>query len=234
MRTTVLAALVAVLLGPGIASAQGTAVPTLQSAQTPPPTRPRAAAPSRSFLRAYALFDSSALAAAETFDAVIGTSRLSMFGGGGEALDLWKGLFVRVAASSVEETGSRVVVFDDEVIDLDIPLTVELRPLEIAGGWRFPSIASGRLVPYVGGGLLRLGYRETSEFGMGDDNTNTTFTGGVVFGGLEASIVSWMIAGAEVQYRTVPDAIGGGGVSEAFGERDLGGVTVRVLVGFRR
>jgi hypothetical protein len=46
--------------------------------------------------------------------------------------------------------------------------------------------------------------------------------------------VSWVIAGAEVQYRTVPDALGEGGVSQVFGDTDLGGVTVRVLVGIRR
>lgn len=223
IRLFVLAAAAVCSFAPTQAYAQAT---------TPPPSR--ASASSRPFLRAYVLFDSTALAATDTFDAVIGKSRLSMPGGGGEVLNIWKGLFARVAFSSVKETGSRVVIFDGEVIDLGIPLTVELEPLEVAGGWRFPAFAAGRLVPYVGGGLLRMGYKERSEFGMGDDNTDTSFNGSVVFGGIEASIVSWVIAGAEVQYRTVPDAIGEGGVSQAFGENDLGGVTLRVLVGIRR
>jgi hypothetical protein len=79
-----------------------------------------------------------------------------------------------------------------------------------------------------------MGYRETSEFGIGDDNTDQTFTGTAVFGGIEAWIINWVIAGAEVQYRTVPDALGGGGVSAVFGDDNLGGLTLRVLVGIRR
>jgi hypothetical protein len=223
IRATTLAAMVAVLLSPVLAHGQ----------TNPPPPSP-AAASSRPLLRAYFLFDSTTLTASETFDAVIGKSRLAMPGGGAEVLRLWKGLFARVAFSSVKESGSRVVVFDDEVIDLGIPLTVELAPLEIAGGWRFPAFASRRFVPYAGGGFLRMGYRETSQFAIGDDNTDTSFNGGLVFGGIEAALVSWVIAGAEVQYRTVPDALGEGGVSQAFGDTDLGGVTVRVLVGIRR
>lgn len=230
----VAAVLAASLLAPSQVHAQNAAVaqPTPEAQITTRPSPP--VPPARSFLRAYFLFDSTELAAAETFGAVVGKSRLSMPGGGGEALGLWKGLFARVAFSSVTETGSRVVVLDDEVIDLGIPLTVELRPLEFAAGWRFPALLRGRLVPYAGGGLLRMGYKERSNFAIGDDNTDTTFTGNLVFGGLEASIVSWVIAGAEVQYRSVPDALGEGGVSQAFGENDLGGMTVRVLVGIRR
>jgi hypothetical protein len=234
IRFCTAAALAASLLAPSPVRAQDvTATEATVDSQVATPPSPRAPS-SRSFLRAYFLFDSTELAAAESFGAVIGKSRLSMLGGGGEVLGLWKGLFARVAFSSVKETGSRVVVFDDEVIDLGIPLTVEMRPLEVAAGWRFPGMLRGRLVPYAGGGLLRMGYKERSEFAIGDDNTDTTFTGTLVFGGLEASIVSWVIAGAEVQYRSVPDALGGGGVSQAFGENDLGGVTVRVLVGIRR
>ena len=233
MRSTLVAACAAFLLSSVAALAQDPAVAEPASRlQSSSPSRP---SPSRGpFLRAYFHLDATTLAAVDTFDAVIGTSRLSMPGGGGEALNLWKGLFARVAFSSVRETGSRVVVIDDEVIRLGIPLTVELTPIEFAGGWRFPAFAARRLVPYVGGGMLRMGYRETSDFAIGNDNTDTSFTGGLVFGGIEASIVSWVIAGAEVQYRTVPDALGAGGVSEAFGDTDLGGVTVRVLVGIRR
>jgi hypothetical protein len=235
IRATSLVVLVLCLLAPGVARAQdaGVAEPVASSAPQTPSRPPRPPAP-RSFLRGYVLFDSTSLAAADTFDAVIGKSSVSTIGGGVEALGLWKGLFARVAFSSIEETGSRVVVFDGEPISLGIPLTVELKPLEIAGGWRFRPLPGTRLVPYFGGGLLRMGYRETSDFGIGDENTDTTFSGGLAFGGIEASIVSWVIAGAEVQYRSVPNALGEGGVSQAFGDTDLGGVTVRVLVGIRR
>ena len=179
------------------------------------------------------MLDGTEMAAADSFNAVIGKSRITMPGGGLEVLSLWKGLFIRGAFSSVKETGSRVVVFDDEVISLGIPVTIELQPLEVAAGWRFRPLFR-RLTPYIGGGLLRMSYKETSDFAVEDENTNETFTGNVVFGGLELSLVSWVMAGAEVQYRSVPDALRGGGVSELFDETDLGGVTVRVLLGIRR
>jgi hypothetical protein len=188
----------------------------------------------REFFRGYVLFDSTSLAAADTFDAVIGKSRLSMTGGGGEVLGLWKGLFARVAFSSVDASGSRVEVYDGDVFPLGIPLTVELRPLELAGGWRFAAAGGGRVVPYAGGGLLRMGYRETSDFALAGENVDATYSGTLAFGGVDVRLVSWLFGGAEVQYRSVPDALGAGGASEAFGENNLGGFTFRVLVGVRR
>ena len=236
MRTFIVAtaSLFAVSAGPVNAQTSSAAVasPRFDVQAPPPAARPARAA--RTFLRAYFLFDSTSMAAADTFEAVIGKSRLSMVGVGGEALGLWKGLFARVAFSSVTETGNRVDVFDGEAASVGIPITVELRPLEIAGGWRLRPVAAGRIVPYVGGGLLRMGYKETSDLSDPDDNVDTSFTGGVLFGGIEASLVSWIVAGAEVQYRTLPNAIGGGGVSEVFEENNLGGMTFRVLIGVRR
>lgn len=223
-RSSIVVACAAVLLCSGLAYAQDPVAPSLSGQD----------AESRPFLRAYFHVDFTTLAASRTFDAVIGKSQLSMQGGGGEALNLWKGLFARVAFSSARETGSRVIVIDDEVIPIGIPLTVELKPLEIGGGWRFRPMAGGRIVPYVGAGVLRVGYRERSDFAQSGDDTDATFNGSFVFGGVEASLFSWIIAGVEAQYRTVPDALGGGGVSGAFGETDLGGTTLRVLIGIRR
>lgn len=218
------------LMTPALATAQLNAEVDGEQAPAVAPRPVRAVQPR---VRAYFLFDSTALAAERTFDAVIGKTRVTAPGAGGEVF-IWQGLFARVALSSLKETGSRVVVFDDQAIALGIPLTIEMRPLELAAGWRARPMASGRIVPYGGVGLLRMGYRETSEFATGSENTDTTFSGRVLFGGIEAVLGGWLIAGAEVQHRAVPDALGDGGVSQAFGERDLGGVTFRVLVGIRR
>src|SRR5258708_494095 len=69
----------------------------------PPPK-----APSPIGLRAYAIVDSNAVAAKESFDAVLGTSHLTAFGGGVDVVDIWKHLFARVAVTRARETGSRV------------------------------------------------------------------------------------------------------------------------------
>lgn len=230
-----LAVVAALLFTAAPARAQHTDTsPAETSAQAVTP-RSRAVPVQRSFVRAYFLFDSTLLAAADTFDAVIGKTRVSMLGGGGEALDLWKGLFARAAFSSSRETGSRVVVFgNNDVIPLGIPVTIEMRPIEVAAGWRLRPFASGRLVPYAGAGLLRIGYRETSEFASADENTDARASGRVLFGGVEATLVSWIVAGVEVQHRATTGVLGSGGVSQVFGENDLGGTTVRVLIGIRR
>jgi len=237
MRSLIAAAL-AVIIAPAAAHAQmagpqspPAAIAAQQGTVQPPPSRIRA--DRRTIARAYFVLDSTAMTAVETFEAVVGRSRFVFKGGGAEALNLWRGVFARVALSSVKETGSRVVVVDDEVIPLDIPMSIELTPLEIGAGWRFRALAGGHVVPYVGGGWLRMAYKETSEFATGDDNTDTAFNGSVMFAGVEVMFLEWIIAGAEVQYRSVPGALGDGGVSEVYEEDDLGGVTIRGLLGVR-
>ena len=65
--------------------------------------QPAPKAPSAIGLRAYAIVDSDALAAKESFEAVLGTSQLTAFGGGVDVIDIWKHLFVRVAATQREQ-----------------------------------------------------------------------------------------------------------------------------------
>lgn len=198
--------------------------------------------------RAFVSFDSNTLAATQTFDAVVGAHRFNSVGVGAEVIRLWRGVFARVAGSQFDASGSRVVVFGSDVASLDIPLTVKLRYLEYGAGWRFGDrLAPGvrtRLQPnprprrqpvtYVGAGLLSLHYQESSDLSNPSENTDTTFRGFNVYGGVDIPVWKWVTAGAEVQYRSVPDAIGDGGASKAFGETDLGGTTFRVMVGVRK
>lgn len=91
----------------------------------------------------------------------------------------------------------------------------------------------GGLKPYVGGGVGRVAYRETSDFGD-DADADESFTSYHVLGGLEFPVWRWLGAAAEFNFRWVRDAFGEGGASQAFGEDDLGGPSVRfkVTVGF--
>jgi opacity protein-like surface antigen len=178
---------------------------------------------------AYFAFDLDALAAQKSFDAVLGTSNLKGFGGGVDVLNVWKGLFVRAVVTHARKQGNRAFVFNGEAIPLDVPITVSMTPVEIDGGWRF--LTASRVMPYVGGGLLVIQYSEKSTFASSDENVSQTNRGVIAFGGVEVALSRWLMTGVEAQYRRVPNALGAAGVSQDFGETDLGGFTARVLLG---
>ena len=208
-------AFAAIILLPGAARAQ---------AQQPK-------APSAIGFRAYGIFDADTMAAKDSFEAVLGTSRLTAFGGGVDVTDIWKHVFVRVAATHASKDGSRVFVSGSQVFPLGIPLTVTMTPIEAGGGWRFASKGSG-VTPYVGASFLSVGYTETSKFADAAENTSERFSGQDVFGGVEFG-AKWIAVAAEVQYRRVPNALVAGGVSQDFDENDLGGFTARITFGIR-
>lgn len=200
-------------------------------AQTPPPRKTSAGSPAPIF-RAYVQFDFTAMSASQSFDAVLGSSSLTGFGGGGELLRLWKGTFVRVSFSSAGGSGSRAIVAGGEVVPLNIPVEVDLKTLTFGGGWR--ARVNPHAVVYGGAALVHLGYSEVSDFSTNQDS-DESFNGAAVFGGVEIPIGRWLIVGGEVEWRTVPNALGDvASVSKAYGESNLGGTTIRVLVGIRK
>jgi len=199
------------------------------SAQTSaPPPKARGSSPG---IHAFAMIDGNSMAATDSFDAVFGTSTMTAYGGGAEVTDLWKHLFVRIAVSQSKKTGSRVFVSNGEVFDLGIPLSVTMLPVEGGGGWRFAS--RSRLTPYVGGAFVSLGYKETSDFATGDENVDERFKGGAVFGGVDINLWKGIVVGGEVQFRSVTAPDASRGVMKEFGEKDLGGITGRITIGFR-
>jgi hypothetical protein len=204
------------------------ALPGAARAQSPQPKAPPAIG-----LRAYGIVDADTLAAKDSFDAVLGTSRLTAFGGGVDVTDIWKHVFVRVAATRASKTGSRVFVSGTQVFPLGIPLTVTMTPIEVGGGWRFASKGSSRVTPYAGVSFLSVGYTETSKFADPADNTSERFPGQSLFGGVDVGVVKWIAVAAEVQYRRVPNALVAGGASQDFDENDLGGFTARITFGIR-
>jgi len=186
-------------------------------------------------LRAYAAIDLDLFNATKTFDATLGTSHLPAYGGGAD-LEIWKHVFVRAAATHLTKKGSRVFVDGGTASSLNIPLTVSMTPVELGGGWRFVSSKRGmasRLTPFVGGAAVIMQYKETSKSADASENTSKSYKGGAVFGGLDVGVYKWIDVGGEVGYRFVPNAIGLGGASKEFNEKDLGGLTVRLTIGIR-
>lgn len=172
------------------------------------------------------------LTARDSFDAILDTHSGLVFGGGGEVA-LRSGLFVRGDVSRFRKTGERVLVANGQVFRLGQPLTVTLTPIEFTGGYRFftqrrPAARGGlRLLPYAGGGVGVVRYREESESDRSGETISDSFTSYHVLGGVDVPFSRMFSAGAEIQQRWVPDGLGAGGASQAFGETDLGGTSVR-------
>ena len=134
-------------------------------------------------------------------------------------------------------TASLIVVTVDSagtVYKLNIPVTIELTPLEIGAGWRFNTKPSrGKTVmvsPYVGVAYVNQSYKETSSFAADEENTDVTDSGQAFFGGVEIGI-RFVKIGIEAQYRSIPDALGVSGVSKTFNETNLGGTVFRLTFG---
>jgi hypothetical protein len=87
-----------------------------------------------------------------------------------------------------------------------------------------------RWVPYVGGGVGFLSYKETSDFPGGSEDVSETFTSYHLLGGVDFPVSKWIGVGAEGMWRFVPNALEDSPVGKEFGEKDLGGLAFRVLV----
>ena len=213
--------LIAVL---AVIAAAATTVPA--AAQTR--TRRPAAAPSRSIqIGGYAMAGQFTFAAAESFEAILGTSSGPIVGGGATIGLPFGGLFVDVGAWRFAQSGERALVLDGQVISLGIPLDVTIVPIEISAGWKFRIRRLPKLIPYAAGGYTSFGYRETSTFAGAGEDVDERFGGYHLRGGAEFKITRWLGLAGELAWTTVPDAIGNGGVSKAFNENNLGGTSFR-------
>lgn len=180
-------------------------------------------------IRGFADVGSTSFTAAESFEAVLGSERGVVFGGGVEAILPWR-LFVNLRASRFRQTGERLFVFNGEQFDLGIPTTITVTPVELTGGVRVGRL--WRVVPYGGLGVGWHRYKETSRFAEPSENVEDQHTGFQVVGGGEVGFTRWLAAAAEIQWATVPDAFGDdpNGVAAEFDENNLGGVTFRAKI----
>ena len=153
--------------------------------------------------------------------------------GGAVRYTFWRGAFVSAGARTFSKEGERVFVAaaNSPVQKLGFPLKVSLTPVFLTVGYRF---RDGRLiVPYAGIGGSVTSYKEESEVAgetFDEDGSKGGFLG---FAGVEVGRGIFRV-GAEAGYSTVPDAVGLAGVSNVYGEDDLGGwhVLGKVIVAF--
>jgi hypothetical protein len=196
-------------------------------AQTARPAS-RAGEPGLSF-RPFLVATAERFAAATTFDATLGGSVWSFWGGGLQAV--WRGgWFVEASVSRFKKTGERAFLFEGQPYRLGIPLTATVTPFEISGGFRHRRSRNTRLIPYVGAGVGSYGYTETSDFAEAGENIEARHMGFLAVGGVEIRVHPWVGLAVDAEYTHVPGILGTGGLSKDAGEHDLGGVAARLKV----
>lgn len=205
------------------------AVAVPAEAQTRTTRRP--APSSRSIqIGGYAMVGQFTFKATESFEAILGKSRGPILGGGATIGLPLGGLFVDIGAWQFAQSGERVLVLGGEVVPLGVPVEVTIVPVEISAGWRFRIRRLPRLVPYAAGGYTSFGYKETSSFAGSGEDLDERYGGYHLRGGAEFKITRWLGIAGEAAWTTVPDAIGSGGVSQAFNETNLGGTSLRARI----
>lgn len=183
---------------------------------------------------AFGTYDSLNIASPKTFDAVFGASRLNAFGAGIDVVNVWRHLFVRVAASSARRDGERVAIVADDVFKLGTKLSMTMTPTELGAGWRFEQRNPRfHFTPYAGVQAVLMSYKETSTFADADENANETLKGFGAFGGIDIALTPRIIVGGEAQYRAIDSKPSATSASGIYGESNLGGAVLRLRAAFR-
>lgn len=164
------------------------------------------------------------MAARDSATAVFGSSGGAAFGGA-VRYSLWRGAFVSAGLRSVSREGERVFVTSPQsaIHGLGFPVTVELRPALLSAGYRFRH--GQRIVPYASLGAAITSFRETSTVAGESFDDARSKTGFVGAAGVELGSGRIRV-GAELGYSSVPGVVGLSGVSEVYGEDDIGGFHV--------
>jgi opacity protein-like surface antigen len=194
--------------------------------QPPPPPLPRPTLE----IGGYGMIGLMNFTAADSFDVIVGSPSGMIFGGGARVNLPYGGLFVDVGAWRFGAEGERTFIFAGEEFDLGIPVEVTVIPVEFSAGWQFRLRRALQFRPYVGGGFSSYGYRESSKFATDAENVDERFSGFHLLGGAEYRVSRIVALAGEATWTTVPDALGEGGVSAAFDETDLGGISFRLKV----
>jgi hypothetical protein len=162
----------------------------------------------------------------DTFSAVLGSAQAPMFGGGAQVIVNGQ-IMVTGSIDYFKKNGERVFVSEGEVFKLGIRDTVKIVPVSLTVSYREHT---RRFAYYGGVGVGRYFYKEDSDFADPSENISERFTSYLVVGGLELHAMGAIRTAFEVQFTTVPDAIGTTGASKSFGETNLGGLQFRVKV----
>ena len=176
----------------------------------------------RLMIRAFGAASGARFSAADTFGTIVGSAFAAAYGGGAQVV-LPNGAFVQASIDRYRKSGSLVLVSGTQIFTLAVPDTVSVTPIQFTIGYRDP--AARRIVPYfgVGGGWHVLRERASSL-----PDIAAGHLGYHVLGGAEIPVTRWLAFAGEGQWAAVPKSLGTTGLSAAFKEDDLGGVSLRV------
>ena len=144
---------------------------------------------------------------------------------------LGESFFIRAGARFFQRDGERVFVAapGSPVFRLGHPLTVRIIPAYGLIGYRF--LQGGSLRPYIGVGGGATSYKEESDVAGEIFTSTATKASGHAVAGLDFGRGPIRFGG-EVMYSVAPNAIGFDGVSEVYGEDDIGGLSAVVRISF--
>lgn len=177
-------------------------------------------------IRGFGQYAGTLFTARDSIEAVLDTTLGQSFGGGAQVV-FRNGFFAQGSVDRFEKTGSRVVASNQQLFRLNVPNTVRITPLAATIGYR--DARSDRSIGYVGAGVGWHMVEERSPALAAGDIRQGHF-GYHVVGGAEYRVASSLWLAGEVQWATVPNALGHIGIGQTFGETDLGGTTFRVKV----
>lgn len=151
--------------------------------------------------------------------------------GGALQYGIGESFFIRGGARYFQRDGERVFVATPggTVYRLGHPLTVRIIPFYGLVGYRF--LQGGSLRPYVGVGGGAASYDEKSDVAGETFAYTATKAAGYGVAGLDYGRGAIRLGG-EVMYSAVPKTIGFGGVSQMYGEDDIGGLSAVVRLSF--
>lgn len=176
-------------------------------------------------------------AATKSAKAIFGSDSGFTLGGSAQYAHA-RGPFLRAGVRTFSKSGEKVFLENATapVYPLGFPLEARITSFDLILGWRFRLGGKKKpspMVPYVGIGLESASYQEESTVAGLLEKTDESKTGVQFVAGLEYRLPANFSLAAEFGYSKVTGVLGVGGVSQIYGEDDIGGYRVMGRLGYR-
>jgi opacity protein-like surface antigen len=161
------------------------------------------------------------LASKDSAEALFGSSG-GLTLGGAVRYTVWRGAFVSAGLRTFSKDGERVFLASpgSPVQKLGFPVSLKLTPLLLTAGYRFRHGKS--IVPYAHVGAAMTSWSEESTVAGESFDADGSKTGFVGAAGVEYGR-GLLRFGVELGYSSVGGALGTAGVSQIYGEDQIGG-----------